>query len=198
MKPLNHDAIITDASSGPNYSDPRGQIYVTVGTGGHSLKTYNATTAMSAAQYDLRYDPDPFGYLRVKIMNSSKTLTSEFFGNGSQNPLDTFTINHNDRFSYHPFFTYWGNSSSYTQINDDPSLRLSTFTLATWFQTNEDYGNSTLYPKKSIIANKGGFGSEVADKNMNYGIWIDIGSTEGGKIQAGFEMSNGMDKFVKT
>jgi hypothetical protein len=44
----------------------------------------------------------------------------------------------------------------------------------------------------AVIVNKGGFGSETAGQNMNYGIWMN--SAE--RVKAGFETSSGADFFV--
>jgi hypothetical protein len=67
--------------------------------------------------------------------------------------------------------------------------------VATWFNFDTDYAAQSI---KRIIVNKGGFGSETSGKNMNYGIWVDFGSTNGNKIEAGFETSAGPDIFVRS
>jgi hypothetical protein len=88
MKPMNYDAQITDNTNGP-YTDPIGQVYVTVGTGGRPLSSYSSTPAMSAKQID-----DRWGFLNVEITNNGRTLIGTFYDK-SDPPvaLDTFTIN---------------------------------------------------------------------------------------------------------
>jgi phosphatidylserine/phosphatidylglycerophosphate/cardiolipin synthase-like enzyme len=76
--------------------------------------------------------------------------------------------------------------SSYFDIPDHSSLRLKTFTAAAWFKTSSSFSGNVM------IVNKGGFGSDSAGQNMNYGIWMDGNE----KIVAGFETSGGADHFV--
>ena len=45
-------------------------------------------------------------------------------------------------------------------------LRLSSFTVATWFKTTANLSD------EGIMVNKGGLGSESAGANQNYGIWF--------------------------
>lgn len=194
MKPMSYRAVIED-NHGWTYNDPRGQIYVTVGTAGKSLYRYDAKPAMSAKQFDL--DDKHYGFLKLTINNDSKTLTGEFIKNNwTGTTLDTFEINHSAKYDYSPYYVYDGSSSSYTEVPDSSSLRLTDFTLAAWFQTNEDF-SAPGYQEKTIIANKGGFSSEAIGKNMNYGMWI-INGYYGGRIQAGFENANGADVFVQS
>lgn len=56
-----------------------------------------------------------------------------------------------------------------------------------------------------MIVNKGGFGTDAQNSNMNYGIWLDCGASEinpdcrgGNRFEAGFESSNGTDVFVSS
>jgi hypothetical protein len=82
---------------------------------------------------------------------------------------------------------------------DSSSIRLTTFSAATWFKTSEDY---KLLNLKRLIINKQGFGNDANGTNMNYGIWMDFGAANGNKIQAGFEDccdgSPGTDIFVRS
>ena len=75
---------------------------------------------------------------------------------------------------------------NYFDVPSSPSLQLSQFSVAAWFKT------STNFRSDVMIANKGGFGSETAGQNMNYGIWMN--SAE--KIKGGFESSGGTDYYV--
>ena len=58
-------------------------------------------------------------------------------------------------------------------------MQLSQFSVAAWFKTSANFGGD------AFIVNKGGFGSESAGQNLNYGIWM--ASTE--QIIGGFETS---------
>jgi concanavalin A-like lectin/glucanase superfamily protein/calcineurin-like phosphoesterase family protein len=84
-----------------------------------------------------------------------------------------------------PWFDATG--STFVDLADDPSLDLSTFTVAAWFNTSV-----ADYTTEAGIANKGGFGSETAGENMNYGIWMDAAE----KIACGFETGAGVDNFI--
>jgi hypothetical protein len=85
---------------------------------------------------------------------------------------------------YAPSFDATG--SDYYDIANAASLKPSRFTAAAWFKT------SSFFSGNAIIVNKGGFGSDSAGENMNYGIWMN----ENEKIEAGFELADGTDKFV--
>jgi phosphatidylserine/phosphatidylglycerophosphate/cardiolipin synthase-like enzyme len=87
-------------------------------------------------------------------------------------------------YNHMPQFIAYGKNSF--DVSDASSLRITTFSLAAWFKT------STNFAGNAIIVNKGGFGSDSAGKNMNYGIWLN--SAE--KVVAGFETSAGTDHFV--
>src|SRR5919109_4572125 len=87
-------------------------------------------------------------------------------------------------YHYDPYFVATG--SSYSVKGDDPSLRLTKFSVAAWFKTTKDYSGN------AYIVNKGGSGSESKGKNMNYGIWM----TSSEKIRAGFETSSGSDRVA--
>ncbi|WP_158648722.1 MULTISPECIES: LamG-like jellyroll fold domain-containing protein [Candidatus Nitrosocaldus] len=95
-------------------------------------------------------------------------------------------------YHYEPYFTATG--SNFVSIPDKQELRLTTnFTVSAWFKTTMN-NNSQV----AIIVNKGGFGADGSNVvDMNYGIWL-TGSNQGviGKVQAGFEDSNGRDYFV--
>ena len=63
---------------------------------------------------------------------------------------------------------------------------LSQFSAAAWFKTSSNFAGD------AVIVNKGGFGSDTAGQNMNWGIWMD--SAE--RIKGGFETSSGTDFFA--
>src|SRR5574339_428321 len=99
----------------------------------------------------------------------------------------TFTFN-NDAFAivyhYEPFFTADG--KTVLDLANAPDLRLTSFTVATWFKT------TTNFPDEGVMVNKGGLGSESAGANQNYGIWF----TSSEKLQGGFETTGGSNRYI--
>ncbi len=99
------------------------------------------------------------------------------------------------RVNYYNYAPYFTANNSYVSINDNPNLRLEQFSIAAWFKTD-----MTNNKEMAIIVNKGGFSKNTINTpNQNYGIWL-TGTNQGvaGKIQAGFEDSNGNNYFVTT
>lgn len=60
------------------------------------------------------------------------------------------------------------------------------FTVAAWFNTNKTLSS------KGLLVNKGGLGTDIPGKNMNYGIWMNPNGT----ITGGFETRNGTDHYI--
>ena len=89
-------------------------------------------------------------------------------------------------YEFEPYITLAG--SNYEEILSTESLQLTEFSIAAWFRTTMSLSNGS----DAVIANKGGFGSETAGDNMNYGILM----VNGGRIQAGFETASGIDHLV--
>jgi HKD family nuclease len=85
-------------------------------------------------------------------------------------------------YDYYPWFTLKG-TDSYS-IPDDPSLRLTQFSVSAWFRT------SSVFTADAIIVNKGGFNTSTS--RLNYGVWL----TSNGNLRGGFEESTGTDIFV--
>jgi hypothetical protein len=85
-------------------------------------------------------------------------------------------------YDYYPWFTLKG-TDSYS-IPDDPSLRLTQFSVSAWFRT------SSVFTADAIIVNKGGFNTSTS--RLNYGMWL----TSNGNLRGGFEESTGTDIFV--
>src|SRR5439155_599910 len=114
------------------------------------------------------------------------TGVKDLAGNAmTANYVWTFTTQAVNPYHYQPFLSFSG--SNFTDIASSPSLQLGQFSVAAWFQTSKSYASD------AYIVNKGGAGSELPGKNMNYGIWVLSGSN---KIQAGFENSTGTNLFV--
>src|SRR5215210_3037281 len=70
------------------YNDPKGQIFVTVGTGGASLYPFTGQATYVASQYAL------FGFLNVDVINDGTTLRGKFYSNNETTTTikDQFTI----------------------------------------------------------------------------------------------------------
>ncbi len=87
-------------------------------------------------------------------------------------------------YHYEPFFTTTGTNR--VDVADSSSLRLSSFTVATWFKTTGGWSD------EGIMVNKGGSGSESAGANQNYGLWF----TSSDQLQAGFETTGGSNRYI--
>jgi Concanavalin A-like lectin/glucanases superfamily/Calcineurin-like phosphoesterase len=170
------------SSNSNTYTDPEGAIFATVGTGGVNFHGLSGKASFVSNQQD-----DFFGQLDIKITNNGAKLEGRFYPNGGGSTLDSFSITKTTgggSYNYAPSLTLTG--SNYQEIPSSPSLQLSQFSVAAWFKTSANFGSD------SVIVNKGGFGSETAGQNMNYGIWMN--SAE--QVKAGFETSTGADHFV--
>ena len=84
FKPLSFDSIVTDNNSS-NYVDPQGQIYVTVGTGGHRIHEIPKKSDLSEVQHQM------FGFLNLKLTPDGKTLNGEFISLDEE-VIDKFQI----------------------------------------------------------------------------------------------------------
>ena len=162
--------------------DTKEEIFATVGTGGINL-------VLSGKSSFVKYQQDDdFGTLDILITNNGDKLVGKYFANNG-NVLDTFSITKTGgggggSYNYAPSFTASG--SNYFDVASSPSLQLSQFSVASWFKTSSNFGSD------ATIVNKGGFGSESAGQNMNWGIWMN--SAE--QIKGGFETSSGTDFFA--
>jgi predicted phosphodiesterase len=72
------------------YEYPDGQIYLTVGTGGHSHSPFKQKQPWSVVQ-----NHNDYGFLNIKLLNDGKTLYGEFVSNTGK-VMDAFQINLND------------------------------------------------------------------------------------------------------
>jgi hypothetical protein len=172
---------VTDSAS-TDYIDPQGEIFATVGTGGINFHGLSGKSSFVKYQQD-----DDFGSLDILITNNGNKLVGKYFSDGGSK-LDEFsitkTVGGGGSYNYAPSFVATG--SSFTDVASSPSLQLSQFSVAAWFKTSSNFGGD------AVIVNKGGFGSETAGQNMNWGIWMD--SSE--RIKGGFETSSGTDFFA--
>ena len=87
--PVTFNDVITDNES-CLYDDPNGQIYLTVGTGGHSHSQFKQKQPWSIIQ-----NHNDYGFLNIKLLNDGKTLYGEFASNTGK-VMDAFQINLND------------------------------------------------------------------------------------------------------
>jgi predicted MPP superfamily phosphohydrolase len=84
--------IITDRNT-DTYTNPEGQIYLTVGTGGASLHSLNG----NKAPYIITAQDDVYGFLNVDVTNNNNDGTTTFVGtfysnNGGGEMTDQFAI----------------------------------------------------------------------------------------------------------
>ena len=186
FNPTNHVNPIITNNNPNNYIDPQGQVYAVVGTGGINLGPIVGSSPFVASQQD-----DFFGQLDIRFTNNGGKLEANFYRNGDNAILDSFSITKSNvggigTYHYAPAFALTG--SNYQDEPNSASLQLNQFSAAAWFKT------STNFASEAFIVNKGGIGSETASNNMNYGIYM----TSSERIKAGFETSTGADQFVTT
>ena len=172
---------VTDSAS-TDYIDPQGEIFATVGTGGINFHALSGKSSFVKYQQD-----DFFGSLDILITNNGDKLVGKYFSNGGSK-LDEFSITKTGgggggSYNYAPSFAATG--SSFSDVASSPSLQLSQFSVAAWFKTSADFSTD------AVIVNKGGFGSETAGQNMNWGIWMNSAQ----QVKGGFETSSGTDFF---
>ena len=173
---------VTDSAS-TDYIDPQGEIFATVGTGGINFHALSGKSSFVKYQQD-----DFFGSLDILITNNGDKLVGKYFSNGGSK-LDEFSITKTGgggggSYNYAPSFAATG--SSFSDVASSPSLQLSQFSVAAWFKTSADFSTD------AVIVNKGGFGSETAGQNMNWGIWMNSAQ----QVKGGFETSSGTDFFA--
>jgi hypothetical protein len=87
-------------------------------------------------------------------------------------------------YNYAPSLVLTG--SDYRDEPNNANLRLTQFTVATWFKT------STNFASEAFIVNKGGIRSDSAGQNQNY--QISMASTE--QIKLGFERAQELTNFL--
>ncbi len=83
--PMTHNSIETDLPSCV-YEKYEGQIYITVGTGGHSHSPFIEKESWSVIQND-----NDYGFLNMKLLNDGKMLYLEFVSNNGK-IMDTVKI----------------------------------------------------------------------------------------------------------
>jgi predicted phosphodiesterase len=83
---INTSNPIQTSTSTTSYTDPDGQIFVTVGTGGRRIHNFTDTADYSVKQYL------GFGILNVDITNNGRSLTGKFYANNNGTVIDQFNI----------------------------------------------------------------------------------------------------------
>jgi len=170
------------STSTSTYTNPTGEIYAIVATGGDNFFGFKNKASFVAVQQAKR-----FGILDIKITGGGSKMEGKFYANDGTT-MDSFSITKsvNNPIGYHydPSLSLSG-SNSYDISNTD-ALQLSKFSVAAWFKTSVDYSSN------AFIIDKGGLSSEAPGVNLNYGIFMN--SEE--QIRGGFETSSGANNWV--
>lgn len=90
--PLKYDTVSPSSptrtsTSTSSYTDPEGQIFVTVGTGG-----INFHGLSGKSYFVVKQQAQKFGILDILMTNDGSKLTGKYYRNGESTPYDTFTI----------------------------------------------------------------------------------------------------------
>lgn len=180
--PNSHSNPTKTSTSTSSYTDPQGEIFATVGTGGinfHGLSGKSSFVVYQQAQ--------KFGILDITISNDGNKLQGKYYTNDGS-LKDQFSISKSSISNYHYDPSLSLSGSNFYDVNSTSTLQLSKFSVATWFKTSSDFNTD------SFIVNKGGFGFEDAGLNMNYGLYITMDE----QVRGGFETSAGTNYFVSS
>jgi hypothetical protein len=90
--PLKYDTVSPSSptrtsTSTSSYTDPEGEIFVTVGTGGINFHGLSGKSYFVVSQ-----QAQKFGQLDILMANDGTKLTGKYYRNGESTPYDTFTI----------------------------------------------------------------------------------------------------------
>ena len=179
----------TSTGTGSTYTDPEGQIFLTVGQGG---KSHYKFTGLQPSWVAFR-DNSTNGFLKVAISEDGQTLSGNYLKSSDGTSMDLFSISKSAsglKYDYAPYRTFNGVSDYFDPpVVTDMSISGS-FTVNAWFKTTKNNSAGV----EEMVVNKGGDGSDSAGQNMNYGIFI----TDAEKVEAGFEDANtsNNDHFV--
>jgi Calcineurin-like phosphoesterase len=78
---------IITSTNASDYTDPKGEIYAVVGTGGFSLHKFSDKASFVSSQQD-----DFYGQLDIKITDNGNRMEGKFYRNGNNAILDSFSI----------------------------------------------------------------------------------------------------------
>ena len=85
---IDSDRTPTRTSTNPSaYTDPPGEIFATVGTGGVNIHSLGSPSYFVAKQQAQKY-----GALDISMTDDGSKLTGKYYRNGESTPYDTFTI----------------------------------------------------------------------------------------------------------
>ena len=174
--PLNFNSLtedspqVVDATSGNNYTNPKGPVFITVGTGGAELHPLERESPYTITHHS------GFGVLDVAVLKDGSTIDAKFYANGGTIE-DEFTImktnsssssinnkTANSLYHFTPYITLSG--SNYTDI--EASLQPAQFSVAAWFNVH-------------------GYSDGYIVNSPNFGIWME----DDGRIQASYETDEG-------
>ena len=165
------------STSKSTYTNPTGEIYAIVATGGDNFFGFKNKASFVSAQ-----QANKFGILDVKITNDGSKMEGKFYANDGTT-MDTFSITKSVSnpigYHYDPNLSLSG--SNFYDVTSTDALQLSKFSVAAWFKTSADYSSN------AFIVNKGGLSFEDPGANLNYGIFMN--SEE--QIRGGFEQAAG-------
>jgi hypothetical protein len=90
--PLKYDTVTPSSptrtsTSTSSYTDPEGEIFATVGTGGINFHGLSGKSYFVVSQQAAK-----FGILDILMTNDGTKLTGKYYRNGESTPFDTFTI----------------------------------------------------------------------------------------------------------
>src|SRR6476659_1028164 len=90
--PLKYDTVTPSSTtrtstSTSSYTDPEGEIFATVGTGGINFHGLSGKSYFVVSQQAAK-----FGILDILMTNDGTKLTGKYYRNGESSPYDTFTI----------------------------------------------------------------------------------------------------------
>lgn len=165
-----------------HYVDPKGQIFLTVGTGGESIHALTEILPYTVNSYE------GYGFLNLEnIKGYANSLIGTFYANNGT-IQDQFTITKYPKDpSYIQLPSLQLDGDNYDELYSD-DLQLSNFTVAFWFRTDNGY----LPEFPAYLVNKGGHAVELPGYNMNYGIWMGTN----GLLRTGFETMSGIDTIA--
>ena len=121
------------STSSTEYTDPAGQIYAVVGTGGINFHALSGKSSFVKYQQD-----DRFGALDISLENSGNTLAGRYYTNDGVK-RDTFKINKGvalAQYTFGPSLSLSGEEPSLTPSGGDSILKNSLDSAKNTFQPN--------------------------------------------------------------
>ena len=170
--PLKYDTVSPSSptrtsTSTSSYTDPEGQIFVTVGTGGINFHGLSGKSYFVVKQQDQK-----FGILDILMANDGTKLTGKYYRNGESTPYDTFIISKPISISSLKIST--ANKVTFTNQTSPQKIidQLSSNQTGRNNQTAESTENITIKDRKNInvpdlsqIINKTGISENTATKD---------------------------------